>query len=692
MRELKFEERVKGCLVGSVIGAELGFARIVHPERFNISNPGDIFGLKLEPTGEYQEEKGRIDYRKVTPFIDLGIRAYLIKKGRVTPEDFAQLLKNDSHLSGPVFGWDSIHTNQELLKEGMNPRLSGLCTAPNGHTCAFMPAVGIYHFNDPEYAYLDGVELASVTQPRIGADWAGLCAAAIASAFDPDSTPETVTDAVLKIAHENNKELFYQTNFVFRTVPRNEDEFLNWWYCSGGKADAHKETNWFAYNPVSFVLPLLRCFGSDAKKIMALIAGAQNNDSVIYAPIAGAILGALYGLEIFPKEWREWAEPAATPWYKIIDVVSKRVEEEKKIIATIEQLKKEKAGSNSLLFEKIYGCVLAGAIGNAMGSPVERAFYWEIDKRFPGGITTVLEPKRLESEDDNQMAMLLLKTYLERDGLPVMARHFGKTWKEKLNRDHFYPYCMGNSYDLICRGWDPRITGHWNVVTGSTVMCMEPVGIYNITDSEFAIIDATAVSYMYQRGLDVTAAAILVAAVAEALKPEATVESVCNAALSTAPKEKFKTFDNRKFNSPYNYLKACLEIADKYSDVMAARGELYEKCLLYHHIDPIELLGFALAMFKIAKGDVRQAAIGGTNIGRDSDTIAGRAAMLSGALKGAKSVPEEWIKLFKPEILEKIKRNVELMCDVIVEKKLSRLQCRQQEINCNQRNIFSEKF
>ena len=110
------------------------------------------------------------------------------------------------------------------------------------------------------------------------------------------------------------------------------------------------------------------------------------------------------------------------------------------------------------------------------------------------------------------------------------------------------------------------------------------------------------------------------------------------------------------------------------------------------HLPPIELLGFALAMFKIAKGDVRQAAIGGTNIGRDSDTIAGRAAMLSGALKGAKSVPEEWIKLFKPEILEKIKRNVELMCDVIVEKKLSRLQCRQQEINCNQRNIFSEKF
>ena len=45
---------------------------------------------------------------------------------------------------------------------------------------------------------------------------------------------------------------------------------------------------------------------------------------------------------------------------------------------------------------------------------------------------TVLEPKRLESEDDNQMAMLLVETYLERDGQPVMARHFGRTWRERL--------------------------------------------------------------------------------------------------------------------------------------------------------------------------------------------------------------------------------------------------------------------
>ena len=82
-------------------------------------------------------------------------------------------------------------------------------------------------------------------------------------------------------------------------------------------------------------------------------------------------------------------------------------------------------------------------------------------------------------------------------------------------------------------------------------------------------------------------------------------------------------------------------------------------------------------MFKIANGDVRQAAIGGTNIGRDSDTISGRAAMLSGALKGAAGVPLEWMALFRPEVLAKIKNNAGRLAELAGVKRLTRLQKRQ---------------
>jgi hypothetical protein len=186
---------------------------------------------------------------------------------------------------------------------------------------------------------------------------------------------------------------------------------------------------------------------------------------------------------------------------------------------------------------------------------------------------------------------------------------------------------------------------------------MEPAGIYNFGDPQYAWQDATAISYMYQRGLDVYTAANLAATVAQALRPDATVNSVIEAALDTAPTTPLHTFDDRPFATFREYLEACLGVAEKYTDVMAARKELYERCLLYHMIDPLELWGFSLAMFLISNGDVRQSAIGGTNIGRDSDTISGRAAMLSGTLRGAKSVPTDWMAMFRPEVLEKIRQN-----------------------------------
>jgi ADP-ribosylglycohydrolase len=206
---------------------------------------------------------------------------------------------------------------------------------------------------------------------------------------------------------------------------------------------------------------------------------------------------------------------------------------------------------------------------------------------------------------------------------------------------------------------------------------MEPVGIYHTCDPDYATVDATAISYMYQRGTDNLAATMLAATVAEAFRPDATVESVLEAALRAAGDTPLRTFDIRAFKTAGEYIRFVLDVADKYDDVLAARSELYEKCLFYHMIDPLELWALSLAMFKIARGDVRQAAIGGTNIGRDSDTIAGRGAMLSGALKGAAGVPAEWIALFKPESLTRIKANAARLAELAGVKRLARMKKRQ---------------
>jgi len=685
---INLNDRVKGCLLGAAIGAELGFAKAAHPERYEFGSPTDVLRFVPQRATKGEGIEKRVYAASLTPFINLGVRAYLDSDGRATPEVFADCLKSDRQIAAGVFSWDGVHTTQEVLKEGMHPRLGGLLNAPCGLIAAAMPAVGIYHFGDPEYAYLDGVELASVSQPREGADWAGLCAAGIATAFVPTATPDSVAETVLRIAHRHCKEIFYQINHMLRMPIRrgtvDDAAFAEWWMVCGGRGDGRNDTNWIAYNPMMYVLPLFERYSQDAVRFMALMTAptpfswydAGTGGHPVPAIIGGAMIGAMHGPQAFPQEWLAWAEPVVAPWMEIQEVVNRRLATEQVVIADTEKLQAGRTGGLNRLEDKVYGCLLAGAVGNAMGSVVEGKHYWEIDELYPHGVMTVLDPKRLESEDDNQMAMLLVETYMARNGLPVMARHFGETWYDRLDRDHYYALCMGHAYDLIREGWDPRITGHWSVVTGSTVMCMEPVGLYHMCDPDYAAIDATAISYMYQRGTDNLAATMLAATVAEAFRPGATVESVLQAALVAAGDKPLHTFDARPFKTAAEYIAFVLEVAAKYDDVLAARSELYEKCLFYHMIDPLELWALSLAMFKIAEGDVRLATIGGTNIGRDSDTIAGRAAMLSGALRGAAGVPQEWMKLFRPEVLSKIKSNARRLAELAGSKRLERMRKR----------------
>jgi len=680
MAVIPLNDRIRACLTGAVIGAELGFARCAEPERFIAASPEDMFDVELALNLDFKHKPQLAElFPNTRPLIDLGVRAYLECGGRAGPETFGKCLQEHEGIAFPSIRWDGLHTVQEILREGMPPRLSGMLTAPCGIIAAAMPAVGIYHFGHPGYAYLDGVELASVAQSRLGADWAGLAAAAIAEAFIPDITGEQIVSTVLAICFEHNPDLFYELDWPLLEQGRtSEAAFLADWHRGHYEPSLSRETNWVGYNPVRFVLPVLRRYAHDPRKLIALLVVPSSFMGVptVSAVIGGAVAGALNGADAFPAEWREWAEPLAEPWFGITDVVMARVDQEREIIRVVEELAAPRPEGDSLLRDKVRGCLLGGAIGNAMGSPFEGQFYTEIDAQHPGGVTTVLEPSALEQQDDNQAAMLLVETYLAAGGRPVMARDLGRTWKARLNRDGFYHFCMGHAYDRICEGIDPRIVGHWSIVTGSTVMCMEPVGIYHMADPDFAVLDTMALSYMYQRGLDITAASMLVATVAEAFRPNATVESLCQAALAVAPDRPLATFDKRPFRSCRHYIETCLDIADRYDDVLTVRKELYDRCLLYHQIDPLEVWGFSLAILKISGGDVRQAAIGGTNIGRDSDTIAGRAAMLAGILSGADNVPEEWLALFRPEALERIDRNADKFVGLVLEGRIPRLKQR----------------
>lgn len=317
------------------------------------------------------------------------------------------------------------------------------------------------------------------------------------------------------------------------------------------------------------------------------------------------------------------------------------------------------------LFDKVYGCLLAGAVGNAFGSPVEGMNYTEIVDKY-GKIETILDASRLEAEDDNALGLILCKAYLKKQA-PVTSFDLADMWLQEMDPLKFF-WCMRNTYELIRQGVSPRLTGIHNIVTGSAIMAIAPVGIYNAGDPERAYVDALDIGYMYQPSQDVDAACVIAACVAEAFKTTATVDSIINTALKYATKKPYIAFDDRKHNNLYDSISEAIDIASKYNDVYSLREEIYQNCIFWHMIDPTEVLVLTLAIFKASNGDTRQAIIGGTNIGRDTDTISNLNGALCGTLNGIGSLPREWVEMFNKKSVETFNEISKGMTDLILKK------------------------
>ena len=167
--------------------------------------------------------------------------------------------------------------------------------------------------------------------------------------------------------------------------------------------------------------------------------------------------------------------------------------------------------------------------------------------------------------------------------------------------------------------------------------------IFNAGDPERAYVDALDMASLVQRDLDMYVPGIIAAAVAEAFRPDATCDTVIETAIRLAPSQPIVTFDQRDPDNLKDTLIQVIEVADRYSDVFSAREGLYAQCLQYQSIDPQEVFALTFGIFKASRGDTRMAVVGGTNIGRDAETIASLNGQLCGALNGFDSAPAEWI-------------------------------------------------
>jgi ADP-ribosylglycohydrolase len=147
------------------------------------------------------------------------------------------------------------------------------------------------------------------------------------------------------------------------------------------------------------------------------------------------------------------------------------------------------------------------------------------------------------------------------------------------------------------------------------------------------------------------AAGIIAAATAEAFNPNATVDSVADAATNNIPGGQ----QSRMYEPMLLAVKLAREAKDSeeltrmYYDklVIEWSGRGKKVCSDGRHDDSCEAyesIPCAIGMFVNAKGDFKKTIIGAANFGRDCDTIACMAGYIAGAFNGIDAIPTQWVE------------------------------------------------
>jgi len=321
---------------------------------------------------------------------------------------------------------------------------------------------------------------------------------------------------------------------------------------------------------------------------------------------------------------------------------------------------KAAAGGDAVrLREKFFGCIAGCHIGSSMGATVE-GWSWErieekygtLDKLVPYehyGNRWIREPGT--TEDGVERQKLMITAIIEKQDR-VTAEDIRKIWVRDIKPESAGKVSEPFEADLLAMAKSPipaTELGKYCDYSGlvSLSRSCHPIGLINAGDVPHAIEDIYEAGQLYQtansRGIQW--AAVVVVAIAAATKPGATVDSVLGAIFDHCDKA-----DKRFVKGPNvvreieDGLKLTADCKD-FRDMRKAFDKKYSgRGIPYAASYANEVVTKAACVFKMVQGNLKDAIVAAVNMGRDTDCLASVASGISGALTGAASLPDEWLK------------------------------------------------
>jgi hypothetical protein len=318
------------------------------------------------------------------------------------------------------------------------------------------------------------------------------------------------------------------------------------------------------------------------------------------------------------------------------------------------------------LYQKVFGLLAGGSIGDAFGIRVEMMHYLDIEEQYGriehfGPLPPRKPSKQPPSErwnpfgvqiqaegghhplgrwshevgaytDDMRYRLLICQAILRKQG-PINGEEMAAEWLNyRLMAEGAKDYLPTMSWPGPERSYARYVASLSNLTHMYTSQRYCRTGWDGVVGLTYPGMPGEAAEVGYSMAV----------AVATALTPGATIEMVIEQVLKYAG-----SLGNHagEFVGRLNRL---LDIAAHCPDVYSLREPFYRDFLVsfppWEAVFPLEMVPCALAICLIAKGDGGQAIIGAANMGRDADTIAGIAGELMGVLYGVQSLPEAWVE------------------------------------------------
>lgn len=289
------------------------------------------------------------------------------------------------------------------------------------------------------------------------------------------------------------------------------------------------------------------------------------------------------------------------------------------------------------LEDRIYGCLLGGLIGDAMGAPGEGKTYTQILENFgPEGITDF----EGVGTDDTAIREQLIHVLIANGGY-VSCDEFARSFQlfRAANYHKWWIPVLNMAHKVESGVVLPVDAGFGNAPSSSSAMAISPMGVINAANPRQAALetfDVAGLIHSGPSGFCRDAACAMAAAVAAAFHPEANVVSILDAATRylhpTSAREIVECIQRTR------------ELAAGAGGYEAFRAQFYASHLRAEQCDSRETVSVALALFEMGQGDPERAVLYGVNFGRDADTIGTMIGGLCGALRGASGLPARWVQ------------------------------------------------